>query len=88
MSSLFLCRCGKLHDQKQIGTEMVHLNDKPELQFIVEEIRGRNRAGAEAKCVEDLCLLAYSPWLSQLAFLISSRPTFYTGMEQGSALPH
>lgn len=86
MSSLFLCRCGKLHDQKQVGK--IHLNDKSQLQFIVEEIRGRNRAGAEAKCVEELCPLAYSPRLVQLAYLISTRPTSYPGMEQGSALPH
>lgn len=88
VSTLFLWRCGKLHDQKQFGKEMVHLNDKAQLQFIVEEIRGKNRAKAETRCVEDLCRLAYSPWLAQLAYLISSRPTFYTGIEEGSTFPH
>lgn len=86
MSSLFLCHCGKLRDPKQF--EKAHLNDKSQLQFTIEEIRGRNRAGAEARCVEDLCPLAYSLRLAQLAYLISSRPTSYTGTEQGSALPH
>ena len=59
------------HTQKQLVEEGPHsIAYNSTLQPITEGSQGRNpEAGADAEAMEECCLLAFSSWLAQPAFL-------------------
>ena len=60
----------KHHDQKQHGEERVYLAYASTSLFIIEGSQDRNlEAGADAEAMEEYCLLDFSPWLAQAAFV-------------------
>ena len=64
----------KYNDQKQVEKERIYLAYTSIELFNIEGIQDRNPelnlgAGDDAEAMEGCCLLAYSPWLAQPAFL-------------------
>lgn len=63
----------------------------PNYSSSLRKVRVETEAEAEARSMEDRCLLAYSSWLAQFAYLHNSRRAISAGVELptvGSALPH
>jgi hypothetical protein len=60
----------KHHDQSQFGEQRVYLAYTSTLLFIIKENQGRNlEVEIDPEGMVECCLLAYSLWLIQPAFL-------------------
>jgi hypothetical protein len=61
--------------KKQVGEDRVYLAHTSTLLFITKGSQRRNlEAGVAAEAMKGYCLVAYSSWLAQPAFLYNSGP--------------